>query len=185
MKQILNKCKGEKNMEEKKVLDALRELRDSLYNSLSEDEKREADEREAEYGARQIADMVSKMEIPSAYCVLASFVEKNPKLVLDVRGFCDFLEKSFDVFGADKTAKMCAKAIPMIEKDLKKNVDKEMANFEREKLNEMNTNSKNKTEEEPRRPKTFEEEIAEIKELLKNKNVDIEVIGIEEVEGDD
>ena len=172
-------------MDEKKALNALKELRDSLYESLNEKEKERVDEREAKYGAEQIAKMVSKMEVPSAYCILASFMEKNPNIVLDVRQFCDFLEKSFDVFGAEKTAKMCAKSVLLIQNDLKDKVDKEMANFEKEKLNEMNNGSKDKSAEEPKRKKTFEEEIAEIKKLLKDKNVDIEVIGIEEVKDDD
>ena len=172
-------------MDEKKLMDALKDLRDSLYESLNENEKKEADEKEVEYGAEQIAKMLSEMKVPSAYCILASFMEKDPNIVLCVRGFCDFLEKSFDIFGAEKTAKMCNKAIPMIQNNLKNKVDKEMADFEKEKLNEMNTGSKDKPAEEPKRKKTFEEEIAEIKEILKDKNVDIEVIGIEEVKDDD
>lgn len=172
MKQILNQCKGEKRMNETmnlKAIKALKELRDAMYGSLTEEEKKEADEKEIEYGAERVAEMFCEMHPMSVACILKSVIEKNPKILIDINNFGDFIDKSFDVFGAEKTAKMISVAMTKVEDDLKKKLEEEF--LVDKKLKEMN--GKPEEKEEPK--KEIPEELNGFIELIKSKGWDVRV----------
>lgn len=181
MKQILNQCKGEKRMDKTmnlKAIKALKELRNAMYDSLTEEEKKEADEKEIEYGANKVAEMFCEMHPMSVACILKSVIEKNPKILIDINNFGDFIDKSFDIFGAEKTAKMISVAMTKIEDDLKKKLEEEF--LVNRKLKEMNGEPEEKEEPKEDTP----DELHDIIKLLKAKGWDVELEKIEEVEDD-
>lgn len=181
MRQILNQCKGEKKMEEMmnlKAIKALKELRDAMYESLTEEEKKEADEKEIEYGAERVAEMFCEMHPMAIACILKSILEKNPKIVTDINDFGNFLEKSYDVFGAEKTAKMISIAMTKVESKLKDKLKEEF--LVDKKLKEMNGKPEVKKEPKEDTP----DELHDIIKLLKAKGWDVELEKIEEIEDD-
>ena len=160
-----------------KAIKALKELRDAMYSSLTEEEKKEADKKEIEYGADRVAKMFHDMHPIAIGCILKSVLEKNPKILVDINNFGNFIDKSFDVFGAEKTAKMIAVAMSKIEDDLKKKLEEDF--FIDKKLKEMN----GEPEEEPKNEE-IPEEVREVVDLLKSKGIRFEV-GRLTVEEDD
>ena len=159
-----------------KAIKALKELRDAMYESLTEEEKKEANEKEIEYGSERVAEMFYEMHPMAIACILKSVTEKNPKILIDINNFGNFIEKAFDIFGAEKTAKMISSALFKIEGDLKKKLEKEF--FVDKKLKEMNGEPEEKEEPKEETP----EELKDIIELIKSKGWDVRV---EELNGED
>ena len=75
------------NKNNEKEIEALKELRDALYSSLPEDKKKKADEHEVKYGSEKIIELINEMNVASSYCIIESFLDCNPKILLDVVGF--------------------------------------------------------------------------------------------------
>lgn len=159
-----------------KAIKALKELRDAMYDSLTEEEKKEADEKEIEYGSERVAEMFYDMHPMAIACILKSVFEKNPKILVDINNFGNFIDKSFDIFGAEKTAKMISNAMSKIEDDLKEKLEKEF--FVDKKLKEMNGELKEKEEPKEETP----EELKDVIALLKSKGWDVRV---EELDGEE
>ena len=159
-----------------KAIKALKELRDAMYGSLTEEEKKEADKKEIEYGADRVAEMFYDMHPMAIACILKSVFDKNPKILIDINNFGNFIDKSFDIFGAEKTAKMISSAMSKIEDDLKTKLEKEF--FVDKKLKEMNGEPEEKEEPKEETP----EELKDIIELIKSKGWDVRV---EELNGED
>ena len=168
---------------ESNAMKALKELRDSVYESLSEEDKKRADEAEIEFGSKRVAEKFLDMHPVATACIIKSILENNPKIVQDISWFGDFIDKSYDVYGAEKTAKIVAKAMILMEKKIKEKI----ANFEEDidiknKLDEMNgktedsilVQSKNK----------LPEELVDFTELLKSKGFDVVVKRIGEEDDD-
>lgn len=101
-----------------KEFNALKELRNTLYESFSEEDKKKADKIEIENGGMRVAEMLSEMHPSSAAYILQSILEKNPMMIINVSEFGDFLERCFDMYGAEKTAKIVAKAIDILDKNV-------------------------------------------------------------------
>ncbi len=159
-----------------KAIKALKELRDAMYDSLTEEEKKEADEKEIEYGSERVAEMFYDMHPMAIACILKSVFEKNPKILVDINNFGNFIDKSFDIFGAEKTAKMISNAMSKIEDDLKEKLEKEF--FVEKKLKEMNGKPEEKEEPKEEAP----EELKDVIALLKSKGWDVRV---EELDGEE
>lgn len=181
MKQILNQCKGEKRMDEKinlKAIKALKEFRDAMYDGLSKDEQKRVDKKEIEYGAEAVARMFSKMHPISIACILRSVMDTNPKIITDIVDFGDFIDKSFDIFGAEKTAKMISLAMDMTEEDLKKKLEEDI--IIEKKLKEMNGEPEEKEEPKEETP----EEVKELIDLFKSGGFDVVIKEVKEKEDD-
>ena len=160
------------------AMKALKELRDSVYESLSEEDKKRADEAEIEFGSKRVAEKFLDMHPVATACIMKSVLENNPKIIQDISWFGDFIDKSYDVYGADKTAKIVAKAMVLVDKRIKE----KLANFEEDiaiknKLDEMNGKPEEKDEELP-------EELVDFTELLKSKGFDVVVKRIGEEDDD-
>lgn len=145
-----------------KEFNALKDLRNVVYESLSEEDKKKADKVEIENGGMRVAEMLSEMHPSSTAYILQSILEKNPMMIINVSEFGDVLERCFDVYGAEKTAKIVAKAIDIL--DEKADCDKE------EEKEETDNRLKN--------------EIEKIEDYLKRVGIDAKV-EIHEVSIDD
>ena len=148
------------NKEDKEMVNELKELRDALYNSLPKEKQKLADEAEIKQGANKMIELINSMNSASAYCIIESFLEANPKLILDVVGFSNLLADMFDVFGAKKVSNMIKMAVPTLKKNLKEKMVDEINNIKEEK----------KKEEQD------EDEIEEIRKFLKDKGYDFEIV---------
>ena len=92
------------------AIKALKEFRGALYDTLTEEEKKRVDKEEIEYGAEQVAEMFSEMQPISLCIIMKSVFEKDPRVIVEISKFGDFLDNAFDIFGAEKTASILAKA---------------------------------------------------------------------------
>lgn len=168
---------------ESNAMKALKELRDSVYESLSEEDKKRADEAEIEFGSKRVAEKFLDMHPVATACIMKSILENNPKIIQDISWFGDLIDKSYNVYGADKTAKIVAKAMVIVDKRIKE----KLANFEEDidiknKLDEMN----GKTEDSilVQSKDKLPEELVDFTELLKSKGFDVVVKRIGEEDDD-
>ena len=165
------------------AMKALKELRDSVYESLSEEDKKRADEAEIEFGSKRVAEKFLDMHPLATAFIMKSVLENNPYIIKDISWFGDFIDKSYDMYGAEKTAKIVAKAMVFIDKKIKE----KLANFEEDidiknKLDEMN----GKTEDSilVQSKDKLPEELVDFTELLKSKGFDVVVKRIGEEDDD-
>ena len=159
-----------------KTIKALKEFRDVMYNSLTEEEKKRVDEKEVKLGAKRISEMISDMHPVSRYCILKSVLNNCPRIVTDIANFSTFIDRSFDVFGAEKTARMFSGAIQEIAETLKEESSVS------EKLKEMNGEPDKETEKEDEYD--MPEEIKELLEFLNSKGWELEIKKLTEDEDD-
>lgn len=145
-----------------KEFNALKDLRNALYESFSEEDKKKADKFEIENGGMKVAEMLSKMHPSSTAYIFQSILDKNPMMIIDVSEFSDVLERLFDVYGAEKTAKIIAKAIDILD----------------EKVDCDNKEEKEETDN------RLKEEVEKIEDYLKRVGIDAKV-EIHEVNIDD
>ena len=145
-----------------KEFNALKDLRNALYESFSEEDKKTADKFEIENGGKKVAEMLSEMHPSSAAYILQSILQKNPMMIINVSEFSDLLERCFDVYGAEKTAKIIAKAIDILD----------------EKVDCDNEEEKEETDN------RLEEEVEKIEDYLKRVGINAKV-EIHEVSIDD
>jgi hypothetical protein len=145
-----------------KEFNALKDLRNVVYESLSEEDKKKADRVEIENGGMRVAEMLSEMHPSSAAYILQSILEKNPMMIINVSEFSDVLERLFDVYGAEKAAKIVAKAIDILD----------------EKVDCDNEEEKEETDN------RLKEEVEKIEDYLKRVGIDAKV-EIHEVNIDD
>ena len=75
---------------ESNAMKALKELRDSVYESLSEEDKKRADEAEIEFGSKRVAEKFLDMHPVATACIIKSILENNPKIVQDISWFNNF-----------------------------------------------------------------------------------------------
>ncbi len=162
-----------------KAIKALKELRDAMYDSLTEEEKKKVDEKEIEYGAEKVTEMFCEMHPMSVASILKSVIEQNPKTLIDINNFGDFIDKSFDVFGAEKTAKMISVAITKVEDDLKKKFEEEF--LVNKKLKEMNGKPEDSS---PIIKYEKDDDLKDMVEFLKSKGWDVELETIGEDKDD-
>lgn len=145
-----------------KEFNALKDLRNVVYESLSEEDKKKADKIEIENGSMRIAEFISEMHPSSAAYIFQSILDKNPMMIINVSEFSDVLERLFDVYGAEKTAKIIAKAIDILD----------------EKVDCDNEEEKEETDN------RLKNEIEKIEDYLKRVGIDAKV-EIHEVNIDD
>jgi len=156
------------NKEDKQVINSLKGLRDALYESLPKDKRKEADEKEIEYGADKIVELLKDMNSASSYCIIESFLECNPKIILDVCGFSNLLADMHDVFGGEKTGNMIKMAVPRLKENLKEKMVSE--------INELNNKKKEQEKQEHKVTKeTLDEELDEIKKFLNDRGYSFEI----------
>ena len=162
------------------VLTALKNLRNDLRNSMTEKEREEADELEIKNGTETLVKKLNKMETASLCLIADSLIEKNPKILTDVADYIDIIEKMHDVFGVDLTSKMFSGAMKEIKGivEIRLNKEKSCENKLAENgieslLKEMNGDLEEPKEE---RAEKMPEEIKELLDFLKNKDIEYSVV---------
>ena len=169
------------NMKEEKALKALADLRKALRGALSEEELTEANKKEIEYGADVLAKMAEEMNEVSLLCVLESFRECKPDIILEVVRFSKYLNGLLDIFGTDATEEMLKLAMPrMIARLSKRAKDIEKEKKTEKDLEEIDSLVKRINEGEPRCDKEDD-----VEETLKRMGFKFSVVDLSEKDDED